>query len=109
MNSADASRFAFTIVNGALKIESLTQPLVGQVAIFTPGGGAILHDFHASVDILDWASSQESALGIAGRVQGGSWNVEQHLPRQRENEPIHSQRPVVVFRWSFRCSGLECV
>lgn len=71
MDSADASRFAFSMVNGALKIESLTRPQNGQVAIFPPGGGGVVEDFCASVDILEWASSQDSALGIAGRTQGG--------------------------------------
>jgi hypothetical protein len=74
-NGADASRFAFTITNDAFRIEALMPPLDGQLAVFTPGGGAILRDFYASVDILDWASSQESALGIAGRVQGGPGGV----------------------------------
>ncbi|MHC1763144.1 MAG: hypothetical protein AB9869_02400 [Verrucomicrobiia bacterium] len=70
MDFADASRFAFTMVNGAFKIESLTRPQLGQVAIFSPGGGPVVSDFCASVDILEWASSQESALGFAGRTQG---------------------------------------
>lgn len=75
MDGNDASRFAFTIANGAFRIETTMQPQVGQVAIFTPGGGEILRDFHASVDILDWASSTESALGLAGRLQGGPGGV----------------------------------
>jgi hypothetical protein len=41
------------------------------VMVFSPGGGEIVRDFCTSVDIVDWGSStQNSALGIAGRVQG---------------------------------------
>lgn len=72
----DAARFMLTLVNEAFQIETVTRPVDGQVAIFPPGGGPVLRDFTASVDILDWASSQESALGIAGRVQGGPGRVE---------------------------------
>jgi hypothetical protein len=88
MDAGDASRFAFTIVNEAFQIEALQQPLNGQIAIFTPGGGEILRDFCASVDILDWAGSQESALGIAGRVQGGPGGVNNtYLGSVRMNSP----------------------
>lgn len=41
------------------------------VMIYFPGGGEIVRDFYASVDILDWGSStQDSDLAIAGRVEG---------------------------------------
>ncbi|HOW66775.1 MAG TPA: hypothetical protein P5186_26355 [Candidatus Paceibacterota bacterium] len=70
LNAADASRFTFTVSDGVFQIQAHTKPVDGEVAVFTPGGGAIVQDFFASVDILDWASSQESAVGIAGRIQG---------------------------------------
>lgn len=71
MDNADASKFAFTLGDGVLRIQALEQPVNGQVMVFFPGGGEIVKDFCASVDILDWGtSSQNSALGIAGRVQG---------------------------------------
>jgi hypothetical protein len=72
----DASRFTFTVLNGCFQIATAVLPLTGQVAVFPPGGGAILGDFFASVDILDWASSRESALGFVGRVQGGPGGVD---------------------------------
>ncbi len=69
--SADAPRFTFTITNGVLQIQTLAQPANGQVMIYCPGTGPVVRDFYASVDILDWgSSSQESALGIGGRVTG---------------------------------------
>lgn len=74
-NTADASRFTFTIANGAFQIVTQAQPVDGRVMVFPPGTGPVVRDFYASVDLLDWASSQESALGIAGRVQGGPGGV----------------------------------
>jgi len=74
-NAADASRFTLTIANGAFQIQTQAQPADGSMMIFPPGTGPVVRDFCASVDLLDWASSQESALGIAGRVQGGPGGV----------------------------------
>jgi hypothetical protein len=70
VNGSDASRFTFGIADGVFLIQTTQQPARGQVMVFSPGGGDIVGDFYASVDILGWASNQESALGIAGRVQG---------------------------------------
>jgi len=70
-NGGDASRFTITLADGVLKIQTLQDPVSGMVMVNSPGGGEIVRDFYASVDILDWgSSSQNSALGIAGRVQG---------------------------------------
>jgi hypothetical protein len=70
-NGSDASRFTNTLADGVLQIQTLQTPVDGMVMVFSPGGGEIVRDFYASMDILDWgSSSQNSALGIAGRVQG---------------------------------------
>ena len=74
-NPADASRFDFTVTDGVFRIAAPGQPQDGQVMVFHPGPVAAVGDFWASVDLLDWASSQESALGLAGRVQGGPTGV----------------------------------
>lgn len=76
LNSGDASRFAFSIAGEAFQIETVALPLNGQVAILQPEGGSVMRDIYATVDILDWASTSESALGIAGRVQGGLGHVD---------------------------------
>jgi hypothetical protein len=70
-NGSDVSRFTITLADGVLKIQTQQDPVSGMVMVYSPGGGEIFRDFYASVDILDWgSSSQNSALGIAGRVQG---------------------------------------
>jgi len=75
-DAADVSRFTFTITDGVFQIQTQEPPVNGMVAVFCPGAGAIVRDFYASVDILDWgSSSQNSALGIAGRLQGGPGGV----------------------------------
>jgi len=72
-DSSDTSRFSFTVTNGVFRIQTLSPPVAGGVAIFPPGTNAILRDFHASVDILDWGTNNtaSSGFGIGGRVQGG--------------------------------------
>lgn len=69
-NSSDASRFSFTVTNGALRIQTLAGPVDGRIVIIPPGPLATLprfRDFVSSVDILSFASSGSAYLDIYAR------------------------------------------
>ena len=53
----DASKFSFTVTNGAFRIQTLTNPLDGRVWIAPPGPLPVFRDFAASVDILGFPAS----------------------------------------------------
>lgn len=72
LDAADAGAFAFTASNGVFEVQAVAQPKLGQVALFPADGGQVVGDFHASVDLLGWFNNGESALGLAGRIQGGT-------------------------------------
>lgn len=128
-NSSDASRFSFTVTNGALRIQTLAGPVDGRIVIIPPGPLATLprfRDFVSSVDILSFASSGSAYLDIYARgtidspfpgnsnaylggfhlnpTQLGMWDGANHW-----DGPLLTYDPAAAYRLQFSAAGPNLV
>ncbi|HNQ90031.1 MAG TPA: hypothetical protein PKM73_15550 [Verrucomicrobiota bacterium] len=100
LDAGDTDVFRMTQADGVLRIETLMPPVLGQAAVLPTGGGPVLRDFTASVDILEWASDDVSASGLIGRVQGGPGYVSNFYLGTVRMNPALGTGQLFVFKGS---------